>query len=202
MLDDIFSPIAAFNDAAFLIRAQVREPNGAYVETSFSSAAIERLSPIDIHSSVMVLGSGTRIDVDMPFEQLEKTIYFRDLRGDSFLDLRPLTGTGMEGKYDLELKFWACEWSEYGSSRYCLTLNDKNILWDSVRELEGSNSEDGMSGTLLPLVKPLANRWRSAVVHIPKAELLKAYHEAQAQHVRELDLTEWPVIRKFHRMKP
>jgi Protein of unknown function (DUF1566) len=75
-----------------LIQALIANPKG-FSATTFSEAAVERVTEMAEERSALVLRSGTEIPVAISYEQLVKRIYQPDFKNDGpVLDLRNVTG--------------------------------------------------------------------------------------------------------------
>lgn len=77
-----------------LIRAQVLRDDGqGYAAASFMRERVDYLADLGNDISGIVLKTGAKIAVRMPYAELEQAIYFTDPHGAPVLDLRERTGS-------------------------------------------------------------------------------------------------------------
>lgn len=84
--------IASGPDRLVRVLAANQEDDGFHALT-FSETEVQGVAEIDFYHSALVLRSGTEIPVALHYEELERKVYFPDIRnGGPVLDLRDVTG--------------------------------------------------------------------------------------------------------------
>lgn len=87
-----------------VIRAMVRTEDSAdFCPLTFRRERIDYVTEVSEGVSGIALKNGAKIAVAMPYEELERRIYFADVAGDPLLDLRAVTGAALEQKKVPEL---------------------------------------------------------------------------------------------------
>jgi hypothetical protein len=75
-----------------IVRALVADSAGGFHAASFEKSRIDYVTEVKEGVSGLVLKTGAKIAVAMPYEELEKKIYFSDARDAPVVDLRDVTG--------------------------------------------------------------------------------------------------------------
>ena len=88
------------NSRGDLIRVLAADEKGnSFSPTTFPQTEVERVMGIDEDRSALVLRSGVKIPVALPYEELEQRVYMPDFRADGpVLDLRDVTGEVAKAK--------------------------------------------------------------------------------------------------------
>ncbi len=199
-----------------IIRAQVRDADGgACHAVTFEKSRIDYVTDIGEGISGIALKTGARIAVAMPYEELERKIYFSDLRDEPVLDLRAVTGDAVKSaKVPDPAKDFAAAAAPAAKDGYpekkpfldkplriALFVRqsgeqnfqmhfviDSNINWAGV---EGDDGKNGKI-TKIPLRRgqgPFGED--TLIIDMPRAAFMEIYNRAKFDGLDELDLRDW-----------
>jgi hypothetical protein len=197
-----------------LIRALVQDADGkAFRPITFEKSRIDYVTEVADGISGIALKTGARIAVAMPYEELERKIYFPDLGAEPVLDLRDVTGEAVKGARvpapvqdftavaapaaaaekkpfvdkPLKIAMFVRQSGEQNFQMYFVT--DTNIDWSGV---DGeANGKNGML-TKFPLrygKGPFGET--ELIVDIPRAAFMELYNKAKMDGLDELDIRDW-----------
>jgi hypothetical protein len=195
-----------------LIRAQLAHDDGkAYAAASFMRTRVDYLVDLGGGISGIVLKTGARIPVRMPYEELEQALYFADLQAAPVLDLREKTGADLSkpafpdmGRdftaaapapsqkcsmedVPLRIAFFVRQ-PEQQNFQMCV-LDEEDIDWKSV---EGYTKGRNGSYTKFRLVRgqsPFGGK--EVMFDMPRAKFMELYNLAKMNGDEELDLRDW-----------
>lgn len=196
-----------------LIRAKVLRDDGqSYAAVSFMRERVDYLADLGDDISGIVLKTGVKIAVRMPYEELEQAIYFADLQASPVLDLREKTGgvaakasfpdlgrdftaaapPAQTVKHSLEdvplrIAFFARQPQEQ-NFQMCV-LDEEDIDWKSV---EGDTNGKNGPFTKFKLVygqSPFGGK--DVQFDMPRPKFMELYNLAKMNGDSELDLRDW-----------
>lgn len=198
-----------------VIRAQVEDAaGGVFRAVTFEKSRIDYITEVAEGVSGIVLKTGARIAVAMPYAELERKIYFPELRDEPVLDLREVTGAAAKGvkipdpardfavaaekrpegsgrkpfvDKPLKIAMFVRQSEQQNFQMYIVT--DTNIEWSGVDGV--SNGRNGPA-TQLPLrygKGPFGEA--SILIDMPRAAFMEQYNKAKMDGLEELDLRDW-----------
>lgn len=211
-----------------VIRAQVQDAaGGAFRAVTFEKSRIDYVTEVTADISGIVLKTGARIAVAMPYAELEKKIYFPDLGEEPVLDLREKTGAivkdtpvpevsrdfaaaagpeqpqGFPEKKPfidkpLKIGVFVRQTSQQNFQMFFVT--DTNIDWSGV-----TGDDNGLNGKLtkLPLrygKGPFGET--EIIIDMPRPAFMEIYNKAKLDGLDELDLRDWTRRRDPDNNKP
>ena len=198
-----------------VIRAQVEDAaGGAFRAVTFEKSRIDYITEVDGGMSGIALKTGARIAVAMPYAELERKIYFPDLRDEPVLDLRGATGAAAKGAKvpdpardfaaaaekpagvpdkrpfvdkPLKMALFVRQSDEQNFQMYFVT--DTNIDWSGV---EGVTNGRNGPATELPLRYGKGPFGEATIlIDMPRAAFMEVYNKAKMDGLDELDLRDW-----------
>lgn len=194
-----------------VIRAMVQDANGdAFYPLTFTRERIDYITEASKGVSGIALKNGAKISVSMPYEELERKIYFVDLSASPVLDLRPVTGSGVaagagvpsltrvfKGSSDkgekkpivdkpLTIAVFARQEGEINFQM--LSFLDTEVDWSSV---EGGGSGRNGAYTLFPLKNRRGPFGESEIIiDMSRQAFMEMYAKAKMDGLDTLDLRE------------
>jgi hypothetical protein len=211
-----------------VIRAQVQDASGgAFRAVTFEKSRIDYITEVTADISGIVLKTGARIAVAMPYAELERKIYFPDLSEEPVLDLRERTGAAVkdisvpaasrdfaaavapeqpegfpEKKpfVDKPLKLGVFVRQSGQQNFQMFFVTDTNINWAGV-----AGDDNGLNGkmTKLPLrygKGPFGEA--EIIIDMPRPAFMEIYNKAKLDGLDELDLRDWTRRRDPDNNKP
>jgi len=197
-----------------LIRAQVARDDGkGYAAASFMRERVDYLVDLGDETSGIVLKTGAKIAVRMPYDALEQAVYFADPQATPVLDLREVTGKAaakaafpelardfaaaapLEApavKRSLEdvplrIAFFARQ-PQQQNFQMCV-IDEEDIDWTSV---EGPTNGQNGPYTKFKLVygqSPFGGK--EIMFDMPRPKFMELYNLAKMNGDSELDLRDW-----------
>lgn len=204
-----------------LLRAYVPRGDGqGFVAASFMRSSIDAVLDIGEGVSGIALRSGIKITVRMPYDALEKDIYFADLRRASVLDLRDVTGgaapvPALAGAFDAAAAQQGAAGKELKNIPLVIALfarqaQQQNFQMVFLKEadIDWSRTEghaDGRNGAYTKLL--LKNGYgpfgsREILFDMPRPKFMELYNLAKIRGESELDLRDWTRRRDPDKTKP
>ncbi|MEZ0224460.1 MAG: hypothetical protein ACAH83_07905 [Alphaproteobacteria bacterium] len=211
-----------------IIRAQVQDATGgAFRAATFEKSRIDYVTEVTAEISGIVLKTGARIAVAMPYAELERKIYFPDLGEEPVLDLRDKTGTvvkdikvpevsrdfaaavdpqqpqGFPEKkpfVDKPLKIGVFVRQQSEQNFQMFFVMDTNINWSGV---EGDDNGRNGKMTKIPLrfgKGPFGEN--EIIIDMPRPAFMELYNKAKLDGLDELDLRDWTRRRDPDHHKP
>jgi hypothetical protein len=197
-----------------VIRAQLQDAaGGAFRAVTFEKSRIDYITEVDAATSGIVLKTGARIAVAMPYEELERKIYFPELGVAPVLDLRDVTGAAAAGKQvpepakdfavaaekpeapakrpfvDKPLKIAVFVRQQSEQNFQMCFVTDTNIDWSHV---EGAtNGRNGMYTQLRLRYGKGPFGETDIIIDMPRAAFMELYNKAKMEGAEELDLRDW-----------
>ena len=194
-----------------IIRAQVEDAaGGTFRPVTFGKSRIDYITEVANGISGIALKTGARIAVAMPYEELERKIYFPDMRDEPVLDLREMTGPVVKAAVvpepardfttaaapkpekrpfvDKPLTIGVFVRQSGEQNFQMFFVPDTNINWGSVTG--EANGKNGML-TKLPLrygKGPFSED--TLIIDMPRAAFMEVYNKAKLDGLEELDLRE------------
>ena len=194
-----------------VLRVLVPDAAGkAFHPMTFMRERIDYVTEVSEAISGIALKSGVKIPVAMPYEDLEKKIYFADIINEPVLDLRNVTGPavadaalpklsadfntvspaaeGAKPLVDRELTIAAFVRQKEEQNFQMFFVKDTNINWAGVA------GEDGRNGkmTTLPLRYGKGPFGETTIqIDIPRPAFMELYNKAKLDGQDTLDLRDW-----------
>ncbi len=197
-----------------VIRAMVKVAGGdTYAPLTFMRERVDYVTEVSPDVAGIALKNGVKIAVAMPYEDLEKSIYFADIGSDPVLDLRAVTGAAvpqtlpaltpffaeaaaaekMDGdklpfeNKPLKIAVFVRQHEEQNFQMYFIM--DNRIDWSKVEGLEqGKNGK----ATILALLYDKGPFGENKImIDMPRPAFMEAYNKAKMEGLSELDLRDW-----------